>query len=65
MDVNGAIWRKATRSGNNGGECVEVARLTGAIGIRDSKHPHAGNLTVSPTAFSDLLDQIRTGKHSR
>jgi hypothetical protein len=25
MDLNSYDWRKSTRSGENGGECVEVA----------------------------------------
>lgn len=25
MDLTGAVWRKSTRSGPNGGACVEVA----------------------------------------
>lgn len=27
MDLTDATWRKSTRSGNNGGECVEVATV--------------------------------------
>jgi hypothetical protein len=27
MDVTGAEWRKASRSGQNGGDCVEIATL--------------------------------------
>ncbi|PWU48061.1 DUF397 domain-containing protein [Micromonospora globispora] len=37
-DLTGARWRKGTRSGGNGGNCVEVAdNLTGIIAVRDSK----------------------------
>ncbi|WP_433331623.1 DUF397 domain-containing protein [Spirillospora sp. CA-294931] len=25
MDLTGAIWRKSSRSGSNGGQCIEVA----------------------------------------
>ncbi|MGK5557192.1 DUF397 domain-containing protein [Actinomadura kijaniata] len=32
-------WRKASRSTENGGHCIEVADLGGIIGIRDSKDP--------------------------
>lgn len=27
MDLTSATWRKSTRSGNNGGECVEVTTI--------------------------------------
>jgi Domain of unknown function (DUF397) len=33
-------WRKASYSGDNGGNCVEVARnLPGVVAVRDSKNP--------------------------
>jgi hypothetical protein len=35
-DLSAAVWRKSSRSGGNGGACVELANL-GAI--RDSKNP--------------------------
>jgi uncharacterized protein DUF397 len=62
MDVTGAVWRKASRSSGNGGNCVQVAQLPGLIGIRDSKNPHAGHLAVSAEAFGDLLTEIKTGR---
>ncbi|NUS72829.1 MAG: DUF397 domain-containing protein [Corynebacteriales bacterium] len=41
---DGRLWRKATRSGDNGGTCVYIARdeATGMIGIRDSKEGVTG-----------------------
>jgi membrane protein implicated in regulation of membrane protease activity len=30
MDLTGATWRKSTRSGNNGGDCVEVTAVQDA-----------------------------------
>lgn len=52
-------WRKSSRSNTSGGACVEVARLAGAIGIRDSKAPAAGHLTLSPENFAALLTQAK------
>ncbi|MEV5767050.1 DUF397 domain-containing protein [Micromonospora sp. NPDC052213] len=41
-DLTGAVWRKSTRSGGNGGNCVEVAtNLPGIVAVRDSKD-HTG-----------------------
>ncbi|SCE94741.1 DUF397 domain-containing protein [Micromonospora saelicesensis] len=38
-DLTGAIWRKSTRSGDNGGNCVEVAtNIPGIVAVRDSKN---------------------------
>jgi len=55
------MWRKSSRSdgGTGGGQCVELARLTGAVGIRDSKVPKDGHLAISHRAFAELLEQIK------
>ncbi|MEU7656060.1 DUF397 domain-containing protein [Micromonospora taraxaci] len=38
-DLTGAVWRKSTRSGDNGGDCVEVAtNVPDLVAVRDSKH---------------------------
>ena len=53
IDLSAAIWRKSTRSGGNGGECVEVAlNLRDLVAIRDSKNPTGPALVVSPAAWS-------------
>ena len=54
-------WRKSSRSGNNGGACVEVARLEAGIGLRDSKNPQGGHLTVPAEAFAALLTHLKQG----
>lgn len=41
VNLTGALWRKSTRSGNNGGVCVEVASLHHVVAVRDSKDPMA------------------------
>ncbi|MGI5208130.1 DUF397 domain-containing protein [Spirillospora sp. CA-108201] len=53
-----ARWRKSTHSGAHENECVEVAELTGHIGIRDSKNPAAGHLTLTRQHFTSLLAQL-------
>ncbi|KWV33280.1 DUF397 domain-containing protein [Micromonospora rifamycinica] len=59
-DLTGARWRTSTRSGTNGGECVEVAdNLPGIIGIRDSKDPTGPALTVPPTAWSAFVTDLK------
>ncbi|SEG24162.1 protein of unknown function [Thermomonospora echinospora] len=61
MDLLTATWRKSSRSGNNGGACVEVAQLGTAIGLRDSKNPDAGHLTVPAKTFAALLTHLKQG----
>lgn len=45
-ETTGAVWRKSSRSGGNGGSnCVEVAALAdGRIAVRNSNAPDAGTL---------------------
>lgn len=59
MDLNNVQWRKSSHSGGTGGECVELAALPGSVGVRDSKNPHAGHLTLSPDTFRALLGELK------
>lgn len=59
-------WRKSSRSGAiNDEACVEVAELIDGVGIRDSKDPEGGRLTVSGDAFGSLLRRIKDGALDR
>ncbi|WBB47528.1 DUF397 domain-containing protein [Verrucosispora sp. WMMA2044] len=52
MELTGARWRTATRSSNNGGDCVEVAdNLPGRVLVRDSKDRTGGTLAFTPAAW--------------
>ncbi|MEN3611506.1 DUF397 domain-containing protein [Plantactinospora sp. ZYX-F-223] len=52
MDMTGARWRTASRSSNNGGDCVEVAdNLPGRVLVRDSKDRDGGTLSFGPAAW--------------
>ncbi|WP_131743050.1 DUF397 domain-containing protein [Actinomadura roseirufa] len=62
-DLSAASWRKSSHSTDIGGECVEVAALTPMVGMRDSKDPDGPTLTLSHTAFTTLVTEIRTGAH--
>lgn len=48
MDLSTAVWRKASRSSNNGGNCVEVARVGDVVAVRDSKDPDGPKLLIAP-----------------
>ncbi|MFK3983328.1 DUF397 domain-containing protein [Micromonospora sp. NPDC050397] len=56
-----ARWRKSTRSGTNGGDCVEVAdNLPGRVLVRDTKDREGGTLSFGPAvwrAFVTLAKQ--------
>ncbi|QKW32864.1 DUF397 domain-containing protein [Actinomadura sp. NAK00032] len=53
MDLSNATWRKASRSGENGGDCVELADVAGAsaVAVRDSKDPDGPVLLLTRTAL--------------
>ena len=59
MDLTGAVWRKSTHSGNNGGACVEVARLHHIVAVRDSKDPTGPKLMLFPAAWRTFTDDVR------
>ncbi|MDG4799891.1 DUF397 domain-containing protein [Micromonospora sp. WMMD980] len=52
MDLIGAKFRKSTRSGSGGGDCVEVAdNLPGVVAVRDSKDPTGPVLAFEPATW--------------
>jgi hypothetical protein len=51
-DLDGAIWRKSSYSGGNGGECVELAFTKHATGVRDSKNPTGPVLEFAPARLA-------------
>ncbi len=57
MDLTGARWHKSTRSGANGGSCVEVAdNLPGVVLVRDTKDRDGGTLHFAPSAWQSFVD---------
>lgn len=54
-DFTNATWRKSRRSGDNGGQCVEVAFLDHAVGLRDSKQNGNGPILVLTHAEWDTF----------
>ena len=55
-----AVWRKSSRSGGTGGNCVEVAFAQGAAALRDSKDPHGPALVITPSAWITFLTSLKT-----
>ncbi|MEV4378560.1 DUF397 domain-containing protein [Streptosporangium sp. NPDC049644] len=66
MDLSAAIWRKSSRSSDNGGQCVEVAaNLPEVIAVRDSKDPDGPKLLLTPTGWGTFIRGIKTGDFDR
>ena len=62
MDMTGAQWRKSSKSGNNGGNCVEVAdNLPGVVLVRDSKDRDGGTLAFEPAAWHCFVELAKAG----
>ncbi|MFG2055064.1 DUF397 domain-containing protein [Micromonospora sp. NPDC048930] len=53
------VWRKSSRSDNNGGACVEVAVVGADILIRDSKNPTGGVLRFTAAAWNVFVQEMR------
>ena len=61
MDLSRAQWRKATASQGNG-ECVEVAFVSGAVAMRDSKDPQGPALVFTAPEWDAFLDGAKGGE---
>jgi hypothetical protein len=60
------VWRKSSYSGeSNSPDCVELARLDGMVGLRDSKHPGGGHLTLDGMRFSAFVRRAKSGQLDR
>ncbi|WDZ82635.1 DUF397 domain-containing protein [Micromonospora cathayae] len=61
VDLSDAKWRKSTRSGSNGGDCVEVAtNLPDIVAVRDSKDPAGPALTFISGSWASFTRSIRS-----
>jgi hypothetical protein len=62
-NLDRAAWRTSTRSGDNGGNCVEVARnLPGVVAVRDSKDRGGPVLTFAPAGWEAFTAGVREGR---
>jgi hypothetical protein len=58
-DLSRAVWRKSSYSGDNGGQCVEIAANPGWAAIRDSKDPAGGALALNDHTWEYLRAAIK------
>ncbi|SNY75461.1 DUF397 domain-containing protein [Paractinoplanes atraurantiacus] len=62
-DLTGAVWHKSTRSGGNGGDCVEVAvNLPGIVAVRDTKDREGAALIFTHSEWVAFLAGVRDGE---
>jgi hypothetical protein len=62
-DLSGVRWRKSTRSGSNGGNCVEVTdNLPGIVAVRDSKDQAGPVLTYDSAEWAAFVSGVKGGE---
>ncbi|WP_405717055.1 DUF397 domain-containing protein [Streptomyces sp. NBC_00046] len=61
MSTSELAWFKSSYSGSQGDDCIEVAKGTEAIHVRDSKDQLSPELTLSPTAWDDFVTYAAQG----
>jgi hypothetical protein len=51
-------YKKSSRSGGSGGDCVEWAVDPSHVWVRDSKHPTGPELVMTPAEWSGLVAAV-------
>ncbi|ASW52979.1 DUF397 domain-containing protein [Plantactinospora sp. KBS50] len=62
VDLSHAAWYKSSRSGPNCDNCVEVAFVSGAIAVRDSKNPNGAALIFTPDEWDAFVGGAKDGE---
>jgi hypothetical protein len=65
LDLTQAAWFKSSKSGPNCDNCVEVAYVTGAVGVRDSKDKTGPALIFSRADWQAFVAGARSGAFVR
>jgi hypothetical protein len=61
MDLTNAEWRKSSYSATQT-NCVEVARTSGIIAVRDSKDPTGPVLVFTPSEWAAFVAGVSDGE---
>jgi len=65
VDLTRAAWFKSSRSGPNCDNCVEVAFVSGAVGVRDSKNRTGPALVFGTGGWAAFVGSARRGTFDR
>jgi hypothetical protein len=58
-DFSNTVWRKSTRSGPTGDNCVELGAVNGLIALRDSKNPTQPALMLTQSSWRAFVDRLK------
>ena len=65
MDTLDPQWRKSSRSGGNGGACVEVGQLGSSVLVRDSNTADSRRATIRPRCVESVSgDAQEVSRHN-
>ena len=56
--IDERAWFKSSYSGSDGDACVEVAKGTQAVHVRDSKDQQSPELVLSTAAWTDFVTYV-------
>ncbi|TDC86034.1 DUF397 domain-containing protein [Actinomadura sp. 7K507] len=62
-DLSAVNWRKASRSGHEGGACVEVAGVAPVVAVRDSKDPDGPKLAFGDADWRTFTSRVKANAH--
>lgn len=61
IDFSRATWRKSIKS-QQSGQCLELAKVDGVIGVRDSKDPNGPILEFTVAEIAAFVDGAANGE---
>lgn len=60
MDLNAAVWKKASRSNESGDACIELASNGEIVAIRDSKDSDGPKLLIDRKEFRHFTSVLKS-----
>ncbi|TQE33814.1 DUF397 domain-containing protein [Streptomyces ipomoeae] len=59
-ELSAAIWIKSSYSGDNGGNCIEIApAIPNVVPVRDSKNPDGPVLVLNRSAWASFVAAVK------
>lgn len=59
MDLTRVAWRKASRSKEDGSNCIELAGTSSIVAIRDSKDPEGPKILIERKYFRHFVGALK------
>ncbi|KAA2264671.1 DUF397 domain-containing protein [Solihabitans fulvus] len=61
QNLSNIVWRKSSRSGQDGGNCVEIGFAGTRVGVRDSKNADGPALVFPERGWTAFLASGKAG----